>query len=183
MTDYQFELSQWTDINLPAFEKMWTLELMGIGEYTTEYFFLITGLLLPIWKRLDQTSLKVYRMTTDTGEKLLGRIIKPEVWSLICDSFSLTYQMSAKEIFLSLQKPSETNYVKLNWKYKIVRATVSRELRLEVRPVGGYDLYQDNQWFEAIGCFTEIIAYQLRVFLPNVEEKALDIIERLREKS
>jgi hypothetical protein len=182
MTDYSFEISKWVEIDVETFSQKWTQEIEMLSKYTTDYFFLIAGLLLPIWKRLDQTSLKVFRLVTDKGEKLLGRMIKPELWSIICDDFNVNYKMSSLEIFHFLQKPSETNFIKLNYKYKLIRSVISRELRIEVKVMGMYNINVDIDWLESIGCFTEIIQYQLRVFVPNVEDKAVEIIEKIKGK-
>jgi hypothetical protein len=46
--------------------------------------------------------------------------------------------------------------------------------------MGMYNINVDIDWLESIGCFTEIIQYQLRVFVPNVKDKAVEIIEKIK---
>ncbi|MGO8654169.1 hypothetical protein ACC839_38990, partial [Rhizobium ruizarguesonis] len=38
---------------------------------------MVTGLLLPIWKRLPNDSTRVYRLQTDDGERIIGRKVSP----------------------------------------------------------------------------------------------------------
>src|SRR3546814_4095644 len=38
---------------------------------------IVTGLLLPIWKRLPQESSRVYRLQVDDAERIVGRRVAP----------------------------------------------------------------------------------------------------------
>lgn len=53
--------------------------------------------------------------------------------------------------------------VDLGWGLTLTRRRVAGEMRLEL---GGADRGMIDG-FKALGCFTEIIAFQLRVFLPH----------------
>ena len=44
-------------------------------EYQTSSFYLVTGLLLPIWDRMDKDNLRIYRLQTDDSRRLLGRVL------------------------------------------------------------------------------------------------------------
>lgn len=54
-------------------------ELASIPAFTTSTIYLVTGLLLPIWKRIPQKSTRVYRLQTDAGERIIGRKV-PLSW-------------------------------------------------------------------------------------------------------
>src|SRR3546814_17224952 len=44
---------------------------------SSDLIHIVSGLLLPIWKRLPNESTRVYRLQTDTGERIVGRRVSP----------------------------------------------------------------------------------------------------------
>ena len=51
--------------------------LAEVPEFTDSDLHIVTGLLLPIWKRLPDESMRVYRLQTDDGERVIGRLVSP----------------------------------------------------------------------------------------------------------
>ena len=68
----------WRKTDVPTFSELWTRELHAVPEFTESRFHVVTGLLLPIWKRLPEKNPRVYRFQTDDGERVIGRLIPPE---------------------------------------------------------------------------------------------------------
>src|SRR3977135_3823833 len=60
-----------------AFATAWERELAEIPPFTDGDLQIVTGLLLPIWKRLPDESMRVYRLQTDAGERVIGRLVTP----------------------------------------------------------------------------------------------------------
>src|SRR5258708_27160459 len=67
----------WDQESRVAFTEAWERELIEIPSFTDSDLHVVTGLLLPIWKRLPDESMRVYRLQTDAGERVIGRLVSP----------------------------------------------------------------------------------------------------------
>ena len=68
---------------------LWDAEIEGLPRHTESRLWLVTGLLLPIWDRLPGENMRVRRLATDAGERLLGRVLTPEQAHALRDAFGL----------------------------------------------------------------------------------------------
>ena len=59
--------THWIEADRAAFTVAWKAELAEVPEFTDSILHMVTGLLLPIWKRLPQDSSRVYRLQTNEG--------------------------------------------------------------------------------------------------------------------
>ena len=69
--------SHWIETDRERFAAAWQAELAEVPEFTESTIHIVAGLLLPIWKRLPDESTRVYRLQTDTGERIIGRKVSP----------------------------------------------------------------------------------------------------------
>ena len=69
--------SQWREADARTFAQAWEAELAAVPAFTESTFHIVTGLLLPIWTRLPDESCRVYRLQTDDGERVIGRLVSP----------------------------------------------------------------------------------------------------------
>src|SRR3546814_3977326 len=69
--------TQWRAATRTAFARAWEAELAEVPAFATSTMHIVTGLLLPIWKRLPQESSRVYRLQADDGERIVGRRVAP----------------------------------------------------------------------------------------------------------
>jgi len=70
--------SHWEDADEAAFARAWQAEVASLPDFVESRFHIVTGLLLPIWRRLPQDGCRVYRLQTDDGERVIGRRVSPD---------------------------------------------------------------------------------------------------------
>jgi hypothetical protein len=169
-----YERSHWREARQDEFLAAWNEEVGEIPEYVTDTFFLITGLLLPIWNKLDPSRMKIYRLQTDAGERLLGRMVPPEVMQSVAETFGVTCKLTAPEIFHAVWERQES--VRLTERLSLRSCTVAGQRRLEIV---GFQGSTEYQWLKSLGAFGEYIQHRLRAFVPANEE-AIEVIERIR---
>lgn len=80
MKRYRFDREFWRMVSPDEAKRLWQIELTQIDKNSESEFHLVTGMLLPIWDKLPQTMAQVYRLETDDGEKIIGRVV-PSEWA------------------------------------------------------------------------------------------------------
>ena len=69
--------THWQEADRDVFAAAWNAELAELPEFTESRMHIVTGLLLPIWTRLPDEGCRVYRLQTDSGERVIGRLVSP----------------------------------------------------------------------------------------------------------
>ncbi len=69
--------THWVEADRDVFASAWNAEIADVPEFSDSTLHMVTGLLLPIWKRLPNESTRVYRLQTDEGERIIGRKVSP----------------------------------------------------------------------------------------------------------
>ena len=146
-----------------ALSKM--LEEAGIGGVsieTTSKITLICGLLLPIWDRLPADNMRIYRLQTEDGERAIGRLVSQEQLSNVYARLGLDCQieMSPQEVLAAVMDARTT--LNLLGGYQLRRSLVMGQPRCELIGASGAALPA----LKAMGCFTEVIQWKTRVFIP-----------------
>ena len=167
----RFLKSQWQPISQNTFEQHWQSEIDALPSLTIDHFALVTGLLLPIWERLDPENMKIWRLQTDQGERLLGRMVNADWGQQQIQPSSQT----AEEIFISVYEQGQK--INLTQRLSLKRSTIAHEKRIEILGFKGQDQFQT---LKAKGAFAEVINYQLRAFIPINASTNL-IIDQLRQ--
>jgi predicted RNA methylase len=129
--------------------------------------FFLTGLLLPIWKRLGLIFPRVFRFQTDQGERFLGvkipnRAVERTLKNLgIADG---TVQLTPEAVFDQVRKEGTSFPLTNGW--KLARVTVGGQQRIEIVGVEP----QDFTRLDEAGAFMERIGFRPRYFIPTDEQ-------------
>jgi hypothetical protein len=151
--------THWREADRDNFTAAWNAELAELPEFTESRMHIVTGLLLPIWKRLPGEGCRVYRLQTDDGERVIGRLVSL-AWvaqSVASDAPVL----SAADAWSALQ--DGRTVLELDGGLQLRRARIMSALRIEL--AGFTDGMVDR--LKAIGLTSEIIAWKLRLFVPT----------------
>ena len=89
MSVEDFASSHWKDADESSFRDAWAVRIATIPEFSTTTFHLVTGLLLPIWRRLPDKNARVYRLQTDDGERIIGRLLSPVEAEAVCRNLGI----------------------------------------------------------------------------------------------
>lgn len=173
----QLEETNWEETDESSFSTAWETEVASLAEFSISTMHVVSGLLLPIWKLLPQDYCRVYRLQTDEGERIVGRLVSPEGLTRLCRNFGLdqTEVVNAAEVWQSLLGGSSV--VALAGSMTLRRVRVMNDYRIEL--TGFTDGMRDR--LRSIGLFSEMIAWKVRFFIPTSEEGPA-ILSRLLER-
>ncbi|MEO3434587.1 strawberry notch-like NTP hydrolase domain-containing protein [Inquilinus sp. CAU 1745] len=175
--------THWVEADRAAFASAWTAELVEVPEFTDSILHMVTGLLLPIWKRLPQESSRVYRLQTDEGERIIGRRVSP-AWADNASASGGTASIAPDAAYAALLEGR--TILDLAEGLQLRRSRVMGANRIELS--GFSDTMRDR--LRAYGLFSEIISWKLRFFVPvgasgpEITAKLLDRfpVERIGER-
>ena len=170
-----FMKSHWEECSDKRFEMLWKEELAGIPEFTTSMITVVSGLLLPIWDRLPTKNMKIYRLETADKEWIIGRLVTQEQLIGLYSRLGLdcTLDLSAEDVVKAVM--SQGTSLTLVSNLSLRRSLVMGQNRLELIGASPSALSEYKQ----MGCFTEIIQWKTRVFIPTND---LSVLTRLLEK-
>ena len=172
----QFEETHWRPTDSTAFAGAWTAEVEEATASThTETMHLATGLLLPIWDALPDDHVQVLRVVDEKGRSLLGRPVPAAAVSELGRRFGLDLDdaVPVPALVSGVLETGRFCAIPGLPSVQLKRSLVGGERRLEL---AGFDPARLGE-LKALGCFTEIIRYQTRLFVPVT--RAAGIVERL----
>jgi hypothetical protein len=151
--------THWTTTDTETFASTWQSELTEVPAFTDSELHIVTGLLLPIWRRLPDEHCRVYRLQTDDGERVIGRLVSP-AWvaqAVAGDAPTIA--------------PADAWHAVLDGR-TILQLQDGLELR-RVKVMGGFRVelsgFTDGlvDRLKAMGLISEVIAWKLRLFIPS----------------
>ncbi|OBZ97486.1 methylase (plasmid) [Pararhizobium polonicum] len=182
MDEIRFEVRQldetnWEEADEQSFSAAWNAEVADLPEFSISTMHIVSGLLLPIWKLLPQDYCRVYRLETDEGERIVGRLVSSEGLSRLCRNFGLdqTEVITAAQVWQSLLGGSAV--VALAGNMTLRRVRVMNDYRIEL--TGFTDGMRDR--LRSLGLFSEMIAWKVRFFIPASDDGQA-VLSRLLER-
>jgi predicted RNA methylase len=171
----RLDASHWHTATEAEFVHLWQGELDQIPPTCSSEIHLVTGLLLPVWKHLPRGSSKVYRLETDDGERIIGRLIQTvEVPSLrtafnLDGGPTLTPEDAHRLLTSGAPRVDLRGGLALRW------STLMGAKRIELTGFRDGEVEQ----LKSFGLFGEIISWRLRLFLPLESGTGIDVLRRV----
>jgi hypothetical protein len=167
--------SHWQIATREAFASLWEQELDGIPPTRASEIHLVTGLLLPVWKHLPRGNSKVFRLETDDGERIVGRLIQTADVPNLRASFNLDGgpTLSAEHAHRLLLAGAPRLELRSGLGFRL--STLMGAKRIELTGFRDTEVEQ----LKSFGLFSEIVAWRLRLFLPLESETGIDALARL----
>jgi hypothetical protein len=167
--------SHWRDASEADFTACWLKELAEIPPTRASDIHLVTGLLLPVWKHLPRAASKVYRLQTDDGERIVGRLIPTSDVPALRLAFNLDGGPALTPDDAHALLVTEGRPVGLRSGLGLRVSTVMGAKRIELTGFRDTEVEQ----FKSFGFFSEIIAWRLRLFLPHDAPSGTAALSRL----
>jgi len=165
--------THWIEADQDVFAAAWNAEIAEVPEFADSTIHVVTGLLLPIWKRLPNESTRVYRLQTDDGERIIGRKVSP-AWAANATTTGTT-ALTPDDAFMALM--DGRTILDLAEGLQLRRARVMGANRIELS--GFTDTTRER--LSAYGLFHEIISWKLRMFVP-VDANGPVVLAKLLER-
>jgi hypothetical protein len=148
----------WRAADRADFVRAWEAEIAALPEFTDSSLHIVTGLLLPIWRRLPNDSMRVYRLQTDDGERIIGRVVSPAWVAQAVESEAPVLEPG--DAFVAVL--DGRTILQLHDGLDVRRTKVMGDFRIEV---SGFSDGMVDQ-LKAMGLISEIIAWKLGLFVP-----------------
>lgn len=164
-----FDASNWQLADLPDAEAqrqwklLWDQEMASLPTHRETRFWLATGLLLPVWDRLPPENLRVRRLTADTGEALIGRVLDTDQVRTVRSAFGLggPITLTGEEAFETVLERGTA--LSLAGGRCLTRRRIMGANRIEIEG----SVSDDLQRLRRLGCTVEIVSYRTRAFAPT----------------
>ncbi|MER8608510.1 strawberry notch family protein [Mesorhizobium sp. M1233] len=156
----------WQPDDRKLFCELWDSEVAAVPEFTTSTFHIVTGLLLPIWRRLPDGDCRVYRIQTDAGERIIGRHIAPTLVATMFRNLGLddVPRLAPEDAWTGLAD----GRIGLQLADGLIlrRSRIMDDYRVEL--IGFTDAMVPR--LKALGLISEIISWKLRLFIPTTAQ-------------
>ena len=169
---------RWNKIDNETAKALWNKRLEEMPEYRQENVHLISGAVLPVWDKLPETNIKVYRILTDNGDVLIGRVISENAIDSILRRLGANRTKDKVDVssVINSIKNGDVVYLENGWSLK--QRKVANEQRIELTG----PRFENYEFIKKLGVFSERISFQTRFFIPT-KTNTENIIKELLQYS
>lgn len=172
------ELSEKYRAVIPSKARDWWIKKHAtVPPIETLETHIVGGAIIPLWQRFkthEEARLRVVRVTTDDGQRIVGIRIPPEQVGPIVAALGATRDLrEPEEIFTGILDEAEE--VALVSGLKLCRKVVHREPVIELV---GVDPYKFSE-IRSLGLINETIDWKQRFFVPTDEETGVAVLSDL----
>lgn len=167
--------TNWHEVDERTFATIWQDEVAHVDEFTTCELHIVTGLLLPIWKQLPEESTRVYRLQTDDGTRIVGRRVSA-AWAASATARPDAPVLSPPQALALLREGQAM--LDLADGMQLRRSRLMQVNRIELTGFGSTAVDR----LKAMGLFSEIVSWKLRLFVPDDLVTGSAVLERLFER-
>jgi C-terminal domain on Strawberry notch homologue/P-loop containing NTP hydrolase pore-1 len=158
----------------------WTEKHAAVPPIETVETHIIGGAIIPLWQRFkthEEARLRVVRVTTDEGQRIVGIRIPPEQVGEVLRALALTRDLrEPDEIFYAVLDEGEE--VELTANLRLKRSFVHKQTTIELC---GADPYKFGELRE-LGLINEQIDWKQRFFVATDETDGVEILSALLER-
>ncbi len=158
----------------------WMDKHSSVPPIETHEIHIIGGAIIPLWQRFkthEEARLRVVRVTTDDGQRIVGISIPREQVGPIVRALGASRNLrEPAEIFAGILDEDEE--VTLVSGLKLCRRTLHREPVIELIGVDPYKFAE----IRSLGLINEQIDWKQRFFVPTGHEKGIEVLHRLLDR-
>ena len=156
--------SSWAPIDQASFETLWRAEAdTAAARLDVDQINLATGLLLPIWNKLPGDFVSVSRISDASGISYLGRHVAEADLGKLASTLGIAIDIDLNVPTLVAALARRGTRVQLpGTPLTLASVLVNGSTRIEIKDYVPTRL----DWYKSLGCFTEIVSYKTRLFVP-----------------
>ena len=176
MVKADYDAEPWVECDEGAFHRLWNEATAKLPDMATRRVPMVTGLLLPIWKLLPEHEQRIWRAVTDDGQTVLGRVLSEADAAQLKAILDPTEALDAASILTAIVDEGRRIGLAHGAALKMRRVGAGNRIEVEDAPA---PLVES---LKAVGCFTEIIQWRTRVFVPfdpEAREESGVVIEKV----
>jgi P-loop containing NTP hydrolase pore-1/C-terminal domain on Strawberry notch homologue len=162
--------SNWSKIDDASFARLWSAEAEEARHALDEdTLFIATGLLLPVWRKIPARMLSVVRIASADGRSILGRVVDAGDLGALAEGMGLSAPLLTPQAMIASARSGGRIPVNSHDQLTLKTSRVAGTQRLEI--IGAHAARLG--WYKTKGCYTEIIGWKTRLFLPDIMAEAI----------